>query len=286
LEKCPFCKSPVAEDLVRFGGSCPHCFIEIPGEEAPTNPGVEQQQAEAAAEAAAIESANKRSSLGLVVAVLAMLSLGGGAIAWMSGIGSDELAMNDTDEDQFFIIPASEVPEGELPPDEVDAVADASAPPEGSGYTAPAGYVPPAQAQPVRSADDPVQPEHVQSTLAPSAGSSGTSDDLQVMPSFGVTTLSDPDMIRSMIQSVIGRYKGQMKHCYEKSLKANESLRGTWYLTFTIQPSGAVYGVSAVGKTIQDAGLQSCMVGKASDWRFKPVNESQLIQNYPFRFGS
>ncbi len=36
---CPFCHAGVDEELLLYGGSCPHCLIEIPGEEAPTDPG-------------------------------------------------------------------------------------------------------------------------------------------------------------------------------------------------------------------------------------------------------
>lgn len=101
-----------------------------------------------------------------------------------------------------------------------------------------------------------------------------------------MTALSDPNMIRAMVQEVIGRYKGQMKHCYEQRLKTDEDLRGTWYLSFTIQTSGAVSGVEVAGKGVRDPELESCMLRKASSWRFQPVAESQYIQSYPFRFGA
>lgn len=39
MEHCPFCNTTVDEDLIRFGGTCPSCYGEIPGEEAATDPG-------------------------------------------------------------------------------------------------------------------------------------------------------------------------------------------------------------------------------------------------------
>ena len=47
---CPFCKGGISADVVQFGGNCPHCLLEIPGEEAPTDPGLVARQ-KAAAEA-------------------------------------------------------------------------------------------------------------------------------------------------------------------------------------------------------------------------------------------
>lgn len=286
MEPCPFCKSPVAEDLVRFGGSCPHCFIEIPGEEAPTNPGV-QAEPTAATEA----SSSRGASAGVLAALILLLGLGGGFMVWMNNSAEGELAYDD-EEPEFFIVPSSELPSNEQLP-EVPAVGDQAVAQTNPGtqaataaVTAPT-YVAPAQNTQVASAQptqrDDARPEPVRSNLSPTLG---PDEDPQVIPTFGVTALSDPNMIRTMVQEVIGRYKGQMKHCYEQRLKTNESLRGTWYLSFTIQTSGGVAGVSAVGKGVQDPELESCMVRNATKWRFQPVAESQYIQAYPFRFGS
>ena len=46
LAACPFCGRDVDADLVTYGGKCPHCFGEIPGEEAPTDPGEEKKAAD------------------------------------------------------------------------------------------------------------------------------------------------------------------------------------------------------------------------------------------------
>ena len=46
MAECPFCGSEVSDDLVAFGGTCPKCFAEIPGEEAATDPGVDVRDAQ------------------------------------------------------------------------------------------------------------------------------------------------------------------------------------------------------------------------------------------------
>jgi hypothetical protein len=37
--RCPFCDAGINEDMALYGGTCPRCFGEIPGEEAITDPG-------------------------------------------------------------------------------------------------------------------------------------------------------------------------------------------------------------------------------------------------------
>ena len=48
---CPFCSRPVNVEMTLYGGRCPHCFGEIPGEESPTDPGEEKKQAAAVVKA-------------------------------------------------------------------------------------------------------------------------------------------------------------------------------------------------------------------------------------------
>ncbi len=72
---CPFCKGAVDEDVLTFGGRCPSCLIEIPGEEAPTDPGAAARAAREAEEAAA----KKKPRFGVIAGVLAaVLAVGAG----------------------------------------------------------------------------------------------------------------------------------------------------------------------------------------------------------------
>ncbi|MBT3219520.1 MAG: hypothetical protein HN348_10545, partial [Proteobacteria bacterium] len=43
MAKCPFCEGEIEETLAQYGGPCPKCFADIPGEEAPTDPGEEKK---------------------------------------------------------------------------------------------------------------------------------------------------------------------------------------------------------------------------------------------------
>lgn len=72
MEPCPFCNVPVDEDLHRFGGTCPSCFGEIPGEEAATDPGA---AVKAAQDREDESRAKKRMLLPALAGVLAFLIL-------------------------------------------------------------------------------------------------------------------------------------------------------------------------------------------------------------------
>lgn len=84
---CPFCQGEVDEEILTYGGRCPHCLIEIPGEEAPTNPGAEAQAAEAAAEAAAAKRPSGATIGGLLL--VGLLAVAGA----YTGLQPDEVPM-------------------------------------------------------------------------------------------------------------------------------------------------------------------------------------------------
>lgn len=80
---CPFCKAEISADILTFGGRCPNCLIEIPGEEAPTDPGAEARAAREAEEAAAA----KKPPIALIAGGLVVLlaAVGGGFAAMETG---------------------------------------------------------------------------------------------------------------------------------------------------------------------------------------------------------
>jgi hypothetical protein len=82
MGQCPFCRESVDEDVLVNGGRCPSCLIEIPGEEAATDPGED-----ALARQVAETEAARRSPLPMVAAAALAVIVAGG-IGW-SMMGSD-----------------------------------------------------------------------------------------------------------------------------------------------------------------------------------------------------
>ena len=121
MGSCPFCGGDVAEDVLLNGGRCPHCLIEIPGEETPTDPG-EQAVAMQQAEKAAAESGGK----GPVIAVAALVLLGVGVGGWFATRPAPQVESTDAymdDSEEFSFAPASA--HQDLPVEEAKDVAAA-----------------------------------------------------------------------------------------------------------------------------------------------------------------
>lgn len=99
MESCPFCGAEVPEQLIVYGGSCPSCFGEIPGEEAATDPGTDVMEAE---NAKMVAQAKRRS----FVPLLLLLLLGTGVAAFVAFLAvqpEPELPIMDLDEDAGYL---------------------------------------------------------------------------------------------------------------------------------------------------------------------------------------
>jgi hypothetical protein len=99
VEACPFCGGEVEESVVLYGGTCPHCFAHIPGEEAATDPGEEVAQAQAEQDR---RRARRRALLPLLVVAPVVLILAGVA-TWLVLRPEPELAVLDLDAGEFYM---------------------------------------------------------------------------------------------------------------------------------------------------------------------------------------
>lgn len=98
MEACPFCGGEVSEQIVLYGGTCPHCFGDIPGEEAATDPG---DDVKAALEAQDRKRASRRTVIPLAIAGVVALAVAGGALALLLQ-PEKELALLDLDEGEYY----------------------------------------------------------------------------------------------------------------------------------------------------------------------------------------
>ena len=103
MPRCPFCKGEVGEDLLLYGGHCPHCLNEIPGEESATDPGA---AARARAEQEARVTAARGKRRNQVLAVLSVLLAVGGIGAYFA-LHEEPVALSLDDEGDLYIAPAS-----------------------------------------------------------------------------------------------------------------------------------------------------------------------------------
>jgi hypothetical protein len=100
LANCPFCSGGVDEDLIIYGGPCPNCFAEIPGEEAPTDPGEEKKRVIVAKEQrrAMIRAVIPFALATPVVFLLAILAVMMVTKPWQPDVGE----FIDFDDDEYY----------------------------------------------------------------------------------------------------------------------------------------------------------------------------------------
>lgn len=299
MGECPFCKGAVSSELLRDGGRCPHCLIEIPGEETPTNPG--EPAAAAGAPAGAAAAPPKSKAPVVAAAAVVVLALGGaGAWALLGGSPPDDVAVDAGDD--FVIVPLSAHQDLADPAAAEAAAAEAAAPKSGGGAPRAAGTGAPRQAR----ADGAAVADAGSAAAAPEAGPSQSG--MVAPPSSGGgnvlanplgalssgvgpgargpqgIVLSDPNEIYEMVQKRMKVGTGQIEQCYTMRLKENESLRGAWTAAWVIEATGRTSKVRVTGDDRADPALEACMKKVIEGWAFQALVEPMAIDK-TFRFG-
>ena len=90
MGECPFCSAEIDEEVMLYGGTCTACLIDIPGEEAPTDPGIDAitEEAQTATVLALATGKTSHRRGGLIAAGAAALVLIGVGI--YAGLGGEE----------------------------------------------------------------------------------------------------------------------------------------------------------------------------------------------------
>jgi hypothetical protein len=274
---CPFCSTEIDDGLSRFGGNCPHCFNVIPGEEAPTDPGV------AAAPVVATSSeAAGGSKMILVFGFLAFV-----AVAAAVGIGrkdsadSEEQAQNEMEmqveedlktkeKERLAVLAADEEQAAEEKAAEAAALEEKEAAEVAARERARAAALAKTRASERSAASTPsVKSVELPVVSAPIS----TSPTREVVS--GV--LETPVEINGAIRNSLRRYKGQLEQCYNIELNENEGLKGRWEVSFTVEATGKTSSVSVRGVTGSHADLEACMLKNVKRWSFP-----RIVEAYPY----
>ena len=292
MGKCPFCKGEVREDLLRFGGPCPHCFNTIPGEEAATDPGAKLRAAEAVAEK---KKERKRNTTNIVVALAVLLSASGVGFYFYNEQRKERELLTIQFDNTFDIFTA-DPSEWENIYAEVEQVADAGTAAQGT------------KAQPRNTGSGVKNPKpeefvgpgrlDVQDgattdlTSRASMGASGLGDGHVTLSSGPGTNLASSDIvlkdqaqIERMIKAVMVQNRGQLTSCYEDTLKAKPNFGGVYTLYFTVMPDGSTSKVSVKGDDVNEPGFELCVTNKIKSWKFTKVNVARPIE-FPYRLRS
>jgi hypothetical protein len=287
---CPFCSRPVNVELTLYGGRCPHCFGEIPGEESPTDPGEEKKKA---AEIAAVKQASKKSVLPMVL--IAGFLVVPVAIAGYLALAPKPKAPVNLDLEEYEFGDVGELVAYQQPAAAPGAGASTGAAPKSRGSALDAL----SQRKPLMAGDsseirivdgavaaDPMAPRSpgvmpggiaderptigLSSGAGASAGFEATTIDVQRREQTGVT-LTDDDAIVDMVKAVVQVELPKLRTCYEHELKTKDTLAGTWTLEFTVTTSGKVARPKATGREMSDADLEACILERLHSWKFQPI---------------
>lgn len=290
---CPFCKGAISHDLERYGGSCPHCLLEIPGDDAPTDPGLAARQKQEEEDAKAAAERAKRNRMVMALASLVVVLLVGGGVyqylAWQEKIAYEA--------QEYFQLPLEDLtlPEAQ--------VASATPPPAENGQKTPPAGKPGELVKVENNTPKPIangtgpnggqntpkpqgtpKPEAVASATPTSSGPNfsgiGTSNTSLTLNAGDV--LSDDAQIKAMVAYVTKTYGAQVRTCYEQRAKQIPDLKGVWSISFTIKPDGTTSGVRvAASGGAGDSELEACLQRNAATWKFQRMTkEFKVTRSY------
>lgn len=293
MASCPFCHAPVDDKLARFGGHCPKCFIEIPGEETPTDPGA---QAKAAAEAAQTSKSRTRLIVGGVVGAV-FLFCGAFVSYTVYKTRQEQMALADA-EVEFFMEPVN-LPEAQVAQASGGSPSNGTTAPRNPGTRRPAntevGTSSGSSGGPVRldfrndasaMESTPSGFQEEVATLQPKIEIGGDSTNLVLKrPSVKPVGLSDPEEIKKQVGGALSKYRAQVTACYNLRLKETPTLKGTWQIRMTIMTTGSTSNVAVIPMGTNDPKLESCMSQKASSWTFPALEAPQTIE-VPYKLGT
>ncbi len=91
------------------------------------------------------------------------------------------------------------------------------------------------------------------------------------------------------VLAIINSHKAAIEYCYQRALRSNPNLKGKISVRFVIHPDGSVGKVSVVESTMNNSGVERCIVSKIRRWRdFGPVDPAKgdavFRQDYIFGY--
>lgn len=282
---CPFCKGAISADLAQFGGNCPHCLLEVPGEDAPTDPGalLRAKQAEEEAKRRKVEAGRQRVRY-VIGAALALLTVAvGGWYTW----SQEQLTTYELDD--YYVVPVEELASAPVvaapTPTPTSGGTSAAKKPAG-GQKAPTP-VPTSSAPPAIAARTDTRdaiPAEVMAMTSGTTGSVALGGNVSLdLGTPGLVLESDEDII-AMAKQVINRSSPQLQACYQQRLRQVSDLAGAWKVEFVITEAGGVRSIDVEGTDRSDAELEACITRAIGGWKFtKIAHDQRVAKTYRFK---
>lgn len=100
-------------------------------------------------------------------------------------------------------------------------------------------------------------------------------------PDLSVDTSLKTGLSGDQIWQTIASAMGQVRACYERSLKADPDLQGKLLMRWEVQPDGTVADAKVQGDGLGNAKLSECIERRVSRWRFPTASRSTPVE-FPF----
>jgi outer membrane biosynthesis protein TonB len=97
--------------------------------------------------------------------------------------------------------------------------------------------------------------------------------------------LSNPDEIAEAITHTLRANNGRFEQCYNQRLKELEGLKGSWMVSFTVQPSGSPSSIRVRALTVRDKSLEECLKRQMGDLHFPKITVASAFAR-KYHFGS
>lgn len=278
MAECPFCGSEVTDDLVTFGGTCPKCFAEIPGEEAATDPGIDVREAQDRRD-------RRRASVRTVASLTALLLIVSctGVAAMVTVFWPEPSVAGLLDFDTLDFPMPDELVGVEAPPVQEEGVQPKGPRPSErpSASTGPAVAAGTDGVRRPRTELGPLVPTKAVPGAKPGTkpGSVDLSLGAPAVRRDDNLVLSDPAAIRDMIGERMVEFIPGLTVCYDRRLKLVPTLQGRWRLSFTVGANGRVAHAEAAGLDKKDAELEKCLTSHiVEEWTFGRITIAQPVQ--------
>jgi outer membrane biosynthesis protein TonB len=273
MGECPFCSAEISEDLVLYGGACPGCLIDIPGEEAPTDPGETTSTEGISAQTVAQNSKDLPTRTLVLAGVLCVVMvIGIGLLVSRQSGGPGTVAEYDQSEEQHENLEAEAPAEFAENPVTPEPVADPSETVAEIEVVAQTGQRSrsrgPRAGSEVEEEESSFETQVVEGSLGASVVnvSRDTSIDAGAVRGAQVTTY---------ISSARSRMDKKFKACIEEKAKGT---RGNVRLSYTVQTDGSVTELSlSTSSSLSDPGLRSCFDDHALGLKFPEFAATQPV---------
>jgi len=87
------------------------------------------------------------------------------------------------------------------------------------------------------------------------------------------------------INRVVRANQAALRYCYESEVQRQRGLKGKVIIQWRVDRAGAVPTARVTSTTMNNSGVEGCLVRQVKKWRFPKPDGGEVTVLYPFIFG-